>query len=223
MCTPSSSVAGRGGTWSADLLGTMPAMETLTREERAARAQQRRAARLKTCTHCWAEPEEPCKPGPGGRSNTHRARVEFAARDQAPLPAQELIARDAAWIYQPLNVSDPASPILGVRQTIFRTLFRDTDEMGALTVVALGQYDPECPTVNNPMIMMTASMFLGLTEDERETAITRLLARGYLNVTGPRVVRTNSDVARVFDVSEMNPAFMAEWAAAKKSVPEPTI
>lgn len=202
---------------------TMPAMNTLTREERAARAQQREAARLKTCTDCWAEPGEPCKAGPGGRSNTHRARVEFALRDQAPLPVYELIARDAAWIYQPLNVADPASPILGVRQMIFRTLVRDPDEMGALTVVAIGQYDPECPVVNNPMVMMTATMFLGLTDDEREIAITRLLARGHLRVTGPRAVRTNLDVARVFESAEMDPALMAEWAAAKKSVPEPRI
>ncbi|MET8698286.1 hypothetical protein ABZW10_05340 [Kitasatospora sp. NPDC004723] len=134
-----------------------------------------------------------------------------------------MITPDGAWIYQPLNVLDPDSPILGIRQEIFGKLFRHTDEMGALTVVALSQYAPDLPELNNPMVRMAASMFLGLSEDERETTITRLLARGYLNVIRPRAVRTNPDAARVFDVSEMDPTLMAEWAAAKKAVPEPRI
>ncbi|MEU6973598.1 hypothetical protein AB0A71_38930 [Kitasatospora aureofaciens] len=195
----------------------------ITNKERAERALQREAARLKTCTHCWAAAGEHCKPGPGGRSNTHRERLDFALRDHAPLPARELIPRDSAWIYQPLNVSDPDSPILGIRQSIFRTLCRDTDEMGALTVVAISQYDPEYPTLNNPMVLMAAQMFLGLSEEERETAIARLLARGYLNVSGPRAVQTAPDAARVFEVPEMDAAFMSRWAAAKKAVPQPRI
>ncbi|MEV7779360.1 hypothetical protein [Kitasatospora sp. NPDC088351] len=149
--------------------------------------------------------------------------MELASRDRAPLPTREVISPDGAWIYQPLNVHDPDSPILGIRQAVFGALCRDSDEMGALTVIALSQYGPECRALNNPMVVWAAQMFLRLSEDERETTITRLLARGYVNVAGPRAVQTNREVARVFDVAEMDPILMSEWAAAKRAAPVPRI
>ncbi|MFJ9713451.1 hypothetical protein [Streptomyces sp. NPDC101234] len=129
-------------------------------------------------------------------------------------------------MHMEIAIGDPDTLVMSLHPAVFGALFQAPEDVGALFHLGLCDADPtlmDFRSVTNPMVLMFIAAFARLSAAERDECIDRLVALGFTHASPEGEVTTVREAVRVVERSDLSPAFLADWEAAKAGFPAPQI